>query len=158
MDLRRLRIGEILLGLTGGLLLASLFLPWYEAASGWEALTVVDLLLALAALFALAVPVITANQGAAAVPIAADALATLAGLVALLLVLFRVALVPGDLDGREIGLWLALLGAAGMVVAGTVAMRDERRPPAGRHNDATGVPIPAPREIETLPAPPAAGR
>ena len=43
MDLRRLRAGEILLAVSGLVLLVSLFLPWYGTAgdaelTGWEAL------------------------------------------------------------------------------------------------------------------------
>jgi hypothetical protein len=60
---------------------------------------------------------------------------------------------PGDLHGREWGLWVALAAAFGIVAGGLIAMRDERRSPEGRHTDAAGVPIPAAREIETRPAP-----
>jgi hypothetical protein len=57
-----------------------------------------------------------------------------------------------DID-RAAGAWLGLAGVAGIVVGGLVAMRDERRSPAGRHTDLSGVPVEEPREVETLPAP-----
>jgi hypothetical protein len=158
MDLRRLRAGEILLALSGLLLLVSLFLPWYETAgeelSGWDALGVVDVLLALIALSAISVLVATAWMRVAAVPIALDALVTLMGLIGLVLMAFRVLSMPDDATGREIGLWLALAGTLGIVVSATISMRDERLSPAGSYTDATGRPVAAPPEIQLLPAPP----
>lgn len=158
MDLRRLRAGEVLLAAAGTLLLVSLFLPWYEGASaetlsGFESLTVVDLLLALTALSAIAIVPITASQRVPAVPIALEALLTIAGMLATVLVLIRVANLPGDAASRDLGLWPALAGALGIVVGGFVAMRDERRSPGGRHVDLSGRPVPPPAELETLPAP-----
>jgi hypothetical protein len=43
------------------------------------------------------------------------------------------------------------------VVAGAVAMRDERLSPPGRPTDATGRPVPRAPEVEPLPAPPRGG-
>jgi hypothetical protein len=157
MDLRRLRAGEWIAALSGALLLVSLFLPWYgagaEDASGWEALAVVDVAVSLVAAFGVGLLVITASQRVPAVPIALSAIVTLVGLVGLVLVLIRLANLPGGFDGRELGVWLGLLGAIGIVAGGAVAMRDERLSPAGRHTDLTGRPTPAPREIERIPAP-----
>ena len=91
MDLRRLRIGELMLCAAGGALLASLFLPWYGTAggtlTGFQSLAVLDLVLALIALAALSLLPITAGQRVPAVPIALEALVTGAGIVAVLLVL-----------------------------------------------------------------------
>ena len=157
MDLRRLRAGEWATAVGGGALVVALFLPWYaEGAvdpSGWEAFAVLDLILALVGLAALALLVVTAAQGAPAVPIAMDSLVTLAGLVAVVLVLFRTANLPGDADGREAGLWLALAGSLAVTVGGAFAMRDERLSAAGRNVDLTGRPTPPPPEIEPIPAP-----
>lgn len=171
MDLRRLRAGEVLLAASGVALFVALFLPWYETGiegayfnrsvgsvdlqlTGWEALGVIDVVLALLAACALSVAVVTAVQRVAAVPIALDAMATLLGLVALVLVAVRVLDLPDGATGREAGLWLALGGAAGILVGGPVAMRDERLSPEGRYTDATGRPVPKPPEIEARPAPP----
>src|SRR5687768_11410108 len=130
MDLRRLRAGEWIAALSGAVLLVSLFLPWYgagaEDASGWEALAVLDVALALVAGFGVGLLVITASQRVPAVPIALSAMVTLVGLVGLVLVLIRLADLPGGFDGRELGVWLGLLGAIGIVAGGAVAMRDER--------------------------------
>ncbi|MBN1528184.1 MAG: hypothetical protein JW895_03935 [Thermoleophilaceae bacterium] len=155
MDPRRLRLGEVLLAASGVALLVALFLPWYGPdLTGWEALGVVDVILALVAACAISVTLATAFFRVAAVPIALDALVTLFGLVALLLMLFRVLDVPGEASGREAGLWVALAAAAGVVVSGCLAMRDERLAAPGRYNDATGRPVPKPPDPEPLRAPP----
>jgi hypothetical protein len=155
MDPRRLRVGEVLLALSGIVLLVALFLPWYGPdLSGWEALGVIDVILALVAACAISVSAATAFFRVAAVPIALDALITLLGLVALVLALFRVLDLPDGATGREAGLWTALAAAAGVVVAGALSMRDERPAAPGKYNDATGRPVPRPPEPEPLPAPP----
>ena len=91
MDLRRLRAGEWIAAASGGALLASLFLPWYDGGaadlSGWEALGAIDVVVALVAAAAIALLVVTATQGVPAVPVMMDALVTLAGIVGALLVL-----------------------------------------------------------------------
>ena len=148
-----------MLGAAGALLIVSLFLPWYETSgqgtvSGFEALSVVDVILAFVAAFAISVAVATAAMRVAAVPIALDALASLLSLPALVLVLIRALDLPDVATGREFGLWLALAGAVGIAVGGALAMRDERLSPPGRYVDATGRPVPKPPEIEPHPAPP----
>lgn len=158
MDLRRLRLGELLAALSGGGLFVSLFLHWYSTGSGadlsaWEALAVNDVLLAGIALFAVSLAIVTSIQAAPAVPIAEAAMTTIAGLVAVVLVLVRLAWLPDLADSREAGLWLALLATIGVFVSGVVAMRDERLSRPGRPTDPTGHPIQQAPEIEPLPAP-----
>jgi hypothetical protein len=144
VDVRRLRVGEWLAGIGGAALLGSLFLDWYEGASGWRSFSVVDVLLALAAGFALALAVTTAAHKAGAVPIALASLLGSAALVALLLVLWRAIDAPGSGHaGREAGLWVGLAASAAMVAGAFASMKDERYPEAARSN----VPI------ETLPPP-----
>ena len=168
MDLRRLRAGE-LIAATGGLVLfVSLFLPWYRADgclrlvgaiegdsgcdfSAWDALAVNDVILALVAVAAVALLIVTAAQGISAVPIAMASLVTLAGVGGLVLVLVRVAWLPDLADERAWGLWLGLAGAVAIVGGGLIAMRDERLSRAGRWTDGTGRPKPAPSEIEARP-------
>ena len=138
-------------------------------ASAWDAFTILDVLLAVGALAAIAVVIVTAVHTTPAVPLTMESLVTLLAIVLLILVVFRLADPPDvsflestaspaarehveDLD-RAVGAWLGLLGTLGIVVGGLLAMRDERRSPAGRHSDLTGVPVDSPTEIETLPAP-----
>jgi len=158
MDLRRLRAGEWIAALSGVALLVSLFLPWYGGgaegdASGWEALAAVDIALALVAAFGVSLIVITASQSVPAVPIALSAIVTLVGLIGVVLVLIRVANLPGGFDSRAVGVWLGLVAAIGIVAGAALAMRDERLSPEGSHTDLTGRPTPAPPEIERVPAP-----
>lgn len=153
MDLRRLRAGEWVAGAAGVVLLVSLFLDWYDGDSAWESLAVLDVILALLALSAMAIPVVTAAYRVPALPLAHQSLTVLAGSGVLLLVVGRVLNLPGDATERDLGLWLALAATLGVVGGALLAMRDERRAAPGRHNDPTGVPVPAPREIETLPPP-----
>ena len=76
----------------------------------------------------------------------------------MVLVLIRVLNLPGEADGREVGLWLGLIATLGIIAGGLVGMRDERRSPQGRHTDVTGVPVSSPREIETRAGAAARGR
>jgi hypothetical protein len=153
VDLRRLRAGEWIVGAAGVIALVALFIPWYEGdVSGWEALTITDVLLALLALGAIALVFVTAAQRTAAVPIAYEGILTLAALAIFAAVAFRVANPPGDLD-RAGGAFLGLLAAFSILAGSLVAMRDERRSKPGRPTDSAGAPAPPP-EIETLPAPP----
>jgi hypothetical protein len=156
MDLRRLRVGEWIVGASGVLLLVALFLPWYgdPSSNAWESFTVLDVILALLALAAISVPVVTAAQRVPALPLAVESLTALFGLLGLILVLIRLVNLPGEADSREIGLWLGLAATLGIFAGGLIGMRDERRSPQGRHNDLSGVPVSSQPEIEQLPAPP----
>jgi hypothetical protein len=176
MDLRRLRAGEWIAGVSGLVLLVALFLPWYApgsfegvssgtgpvsvaARTGWESLGALDVVLAVVALSALAIPVVTAFHRVPAVPLAHQSLTVLVGGLALLLVLVRVLNMPDWAVEREWGLWVALVATLGITAGALVAMRDERLTSDGRHTDLTGVPVAQQLEVETLPAPrPEAGR
>jgi branched-subunit amino acid ABC-type transport system permease component len=155
MDLRRLRVGEWIVGACGALLLVALCLPWYGpgSASAWEAFTVLDVILALLAVAAMSVPIATATQRVPAMPLALESLTALFATIGVLLVLIRVLNLPGDADGREIGLWLGLAATLGIAAGALIAIRDERRSPKGRHTDLSGVPVNSPPQIEQLPAP-----
>src|SRR5712691_7237260 len=160
MDLRRLRVGEWVLALSGAALLVSLFLPWYErgdsSVSGWEAFTVIDVLLAAVAAFALVAVVAAATEPTTAVAISFESLTVIFGLVASVLALVRVLDVP-DLGapgyGTAAGAYLGLAGSVGLAAGALVAMRDERLSSPGKSTDMTGRPTPPPPEIEAIPPP-----
>ena len=159
MDLRRLRAGEWIAGASGAVLLVALFLPWYDAAgtdvSAFEAFSVLDVLLVAIALLGVSLVVVTASQPSAAVGIALDGLVTVIAAVVAILLVFRVLNLPGDLEGAERAAfgWVGLAAAWGVFAGALVAMRDERLSKPGRPTDSTGVPVDAPPEIETIPAP-----
>jgi hypothetical protein len=157
MDLRRLRGGEWIAGISGLVLLVALFLPWYSddvgSRTGWESLGALDIVLALVALSALAIPAVTALQRVPAVPLAHQSLTALVGLLGVVLVLIRVLNLPDWAAEREWGLWVALGSTLGIFIGGMRAMRDERLTSDGTHTDLTGVPVAHQPEIETLSPP-----
>lgn len=160
MDLRRLRIGEWAVATAGLLLLVSLFLPWYSItafpsadANAWQAFGVIDALLLLLALGALAVVPVTAGTSSPSPAIAYQALLCLASIAGSVIVVIRLLNPPENGLSREIGCYLGVLATLGTFVACLVAMRDERASTAGRLTDPTGVPVDSAPAIETLPAP-----
>lgn len=115
----RLRLGEAIAGASGVLLFVAMFLPWYEIGgnlpaarrvpiqilaqqsgidlnrTAWEAFTVIDLVLLAAVLAAVALVVLTFTQRAVALPVAMSVIVTLVGVVAAVLVLYRLIDEPG---------------------------------------------------------------
>ena len=151
MDLRRVRTWEWLTGLSGVVLLVSLFLPWYGAgdatATGWESFAVTDLLLALVALMAIALPVIAAAQRTVAVPQSWTALVMLVVVPALIVVLFRLLNLPGEGLEREAGVWIGVAATLAVFGCDYRSMADGSFPRAMR-----------PRlDIATIPTPTADG-
>lgn len=170
MDLRRLRHGEWIAGISGLVLLLVMWLPWYGrelvciappcktlSFSAWDSFVAIDWLLLLVALVGVGLAALTATQRAAAAPVAAASLTVLIGGVATVVVLYRVAF-PPDLSFftfpppedtvRTFGLWLGLLACAGIAVGALLALRDERPGAGGGPSSEEGG-----DEIETLAAP-----
>ncbi|HYY23694.1 MAG TPA: hypothetical protein VE780_17640 [Thermoleophilaceae bacterium] len=164
MDPRRLRSGDWIVSLSGALLLASLFLPWYRPSctggrgcsghlTAWQALSGTDVVLALIGAAAVVLALVIASQPTPALPVALTSLVTLLGFVAAVLVLVRLLALPDAAAGRNYGVYLGLAAAVGITAAGWIALREERLSPPGRSTDATGRPAPPPPEIEPLPPP-----
>ncbi|MGD0198169.1 MAG: hypothetical protein ABSC56_09730 [Solirubrobacteraceae bacterium] len=126
---RRIRPAE-LLALGSGLLLAvSLFLPWYEFPSGqhdaFNSLTVAEIPAIGAAVLALALVLATVFQRSPALPVALAVWTTAVGFLAVVVLVVRTLTLPGMATERCYGLWLALAGAVGVLVAAWLSMRDE---------------------------------
>ena len=148
MDVRRLRAGEWLAAAAGVALIVTLALPWYAAPertlSGFQALTVIDILLALVALLALALGVLQATQDGPAAPLGAGVLTVVFGAVAVLLVAFR--LIDAPSDGLEVrsGAWLSLAAAVAITVGGwrSLAAEHVRGLPPDREPELRATPAP----------------
>jgi FtsH-binding integral membrane protein len=153
VDLRRLRAGEWIAGLSGAALVVSLFLPWYgvegssRTANAWDALAVNDGILLLVALFAVAVWVVAATQETSAVPVGLSSITALLALLAIVLVIIRLVSTPDVGVGGttlEVGIWLALASTAGIFLGCFLAMGDERTPRSAAPNIEV-TPLPPPR-------------
>jgi hypothetical protein len=153
-------VGEWIAGVSGLLLLVSLFLPWYSVAgqdlTAWQAMAVDDLLIAVAALVAVGAAVVVATPRLAGFSVAAMTLGSLPGLIALVLVIFRLASPAPEADASlAVGAWLGLLGVVGVVAGCWAGARDEG--PARRNPDAERAAAAAGREraeLLTLPGEP----
>jgi hypothetical protein len=152
VDLRRLRLQEWLAGACGAALLVALFLDWYgegpAKANAWESFAVLDVLLALVGVMAVALAVLTALTRAQAVPVAIGSMLVLAGVVVSVWLAIRIPSPPGGAD-REIGLWVGLAACLGSTLSALWSIRDQRFPRAVTDAARTDIP--------TLPAPPPEG-
>jgi prepilin signal peptidase PulO-like enzyme (type II secretory pathway) len=139
----RLRAADLVAGLAGAALIASLFLDWYSGATAWQAFSVLDVVLALLALVPLGLVATQATRDSPSLPVAFSLLSTVAGTIAALLILYRIANQPGPNDAVDVhlGAWAGFVAAAVLTAGGWWSMRDEAMP---------GVPAPP---VEDLPAP-----
>jgi hypothetical protein len=119
----RIPVGPVLASIGAVLLAVSLFLDWYERVTGWTIFEIVDLVLVGLAL--LTVYSLAADLGVVKQKINPGL--TLAGaMLALVIVVTQIlndppAVAGGNGPDQDIGLWLALAGAALMVAGAIVA-------------------------------------
>jgi hypothetical protein len=153
VDFSRISFGELLAGGSALALLLIMFLPWYggeqtvrlpggrefSAASGhvnaWESFGLIDLVLCLVIALAVGFALARAADAAPAEPPLHLAL-TAAGTLAVLLILYRLIDPPGlepATEGdvaRRIGIFLALVAAAGISAGGYTALVELSGPPS----------------------------
>ena len=158
MDLRKLRNGDWIALVSGVGLIAALFLPWYgsggDTLSGWSALTVFDVVLALCALFGIAQWFFTAQQPTPAVPLATAGLGAWAALLAMILVVVRLIDAPAAGLGLEYGIFVGLAATVGLFTGAWRALGDERiRMPDGRWSEPAHGEIGAGVEVKKLQPP-----
>jgi hypothetical protein len=145
MDLRRLRHGEWIAGVTGFVLLVSLFLHWYGGANAWQSFSVADIVLFVSALCGCGLAVVAATQRSAAMGQGLSAITIPIALAGAVLVVIHALSVPdGATGGRSIGLWLGLAGAVGVVVGSWRSMGDQSFP-KGVSAQVEVTPLPAPK-------------
>jgi hypothetical protein len=155
--MNRPRPADWLAGIGGVVLLGSLWLNWYgldvgalapeqergtlgflntftgpPQATAWQAFSVTDILLAIAALLAIGVPLTSALAKTTAKPVAFTVLSSCGGAIAVLLVLYRIVNQPGsnELLAVKAGAWIGLAGAILTLVGSWLAMADETTPGA----------------------------
>jgi hypothetical protein len=163
VEVSRLRPGEVVAAVGGVALLVVMFLDWYAAGgptdlggrridvsvgfTAWEAFGITDILLALAALTAIATAVVTATRRSPALPVAGSVVTSAAGVLATLLVLYRILNQPGPNEFIEVKLpaFLGFVCALAIAAGGWHSMRDEEW-------EAADLPV------DVHPAPPAEGR
>lgn len=151
MDTSKLGTGDIIAAAAGFVLLIALFLPWYgaeaqfggvsisESANAWQTMSFIDILLFLVAAIAIAVPVARAT-GSLPADVPGPVLVVAVGALGVLLVLFRLVDIPApDLPevadgtfgfGREPGVFVALIAAAGIAYGGWRANMERSGAPA----------------------------
>lgn len=132
--------GEKLAGVSGLLLLASMFVHWYGikgfsgGADAWQAFHFVDVVLLVVAMSALGLALLGASQSELGLPVASSAIVTSLGVLAIVLVLIRLidppevgvaAFEPNVEVSRKIGVWLGLITSIGVAVGGYLAMQEE---------------------------------
>jgi hypothetical protein len=108
-------LGQLICGTGGALLIVSLFLPWAgggaEDLSGWELWTMADVFLLITGLMAIAMALTGGRVGVFRPDLSLSAAADLLGLVATVLLAWLVIFDFPDGASREIGVFLALIGA-----------------------------------------------
>ena len=149
MSPERIRPADAMTGAWGVALLGSLFLDWYTRPEGgvsaWGAFGVLDLLLAILALLAISVPVVTSVRDSPSWPVAALVLTVAFAFLTAFFLVYRLFDQPGP-DGDvavDAGAWLGSFALLGVFISSAVALRDERSPG-----------VPGPPEIFVMPAPP----
>jgi hypothetical protein len=143
VELSRLRQGELIAALGGVGLLIVMFLDWYGAGgpatfqgqdieislglNAWEAFSVTDLILALTAVSAIGLAVITASHRSPALPVAASVITASLGAIATLLVFYRILNQPGANEFFEVkvGAFLGFVCVLAVAAGGWLSMRDE---------------------------------
>lgn len=135
MDRSKISVGEMIAVGSGLVLIIALLLDWFGTLTAWQAFDLVDFILTLIALSAIAIALGAAAGADLGLPRAA-----IAGLGAVALVIALTFLFEGE--DRGIGLFLGLLAAIGLTYGGLRAMNEASsgagapsrrpRPDAGR--------------------------
>jgi hypothetical protein len=108
--------GRLLAGCGGALLIGSLFMPWSENAagvsqSGWEVLTVSDVLLLITGLFGLAAAITGGRFGFFRRDVSLNGATDIVSLVAAILLAWLILFDWPSGASREVGVFVALVAA-----------------------------------------------
>ncbi len=130
MNVRQLRLGELVV-LVGVVCLAgSLFVPWYSGSLGnldaWDTFGPAMALLLACLCAGLAMLISALGERSTALPISAAVWCVLLGLIGLIAAIVRVLERPDHASSLCAGPWLALAGSAAVLLGAWLAIRDER--------------------------------
>jgi uncharacterized membrane protein len=130
MKLRRIRVGEMFALLGAALVVASLFLPWYSGStlgtlSAWDTFGGALVLLIAAGCAGLAMVASALTERSSALPVSLAVWGVLVGLIGLIAAIIRVLERPDHASSLCAGPWLALAGAAAILLGAWLAVRDE---------------------------------
>jgi hypothetical protein len=148
--MENLNTGEKVAGIAGiALLLVMFIFDWFsvdfgegvlEVSAGgnaWEVFGFIDIILFLTALAGIGLAVLAWTQTDVDLPVAASAVAAGLGILATILVLYRIIDTPlddakdlGADVSRSLGVWLGLIAAGGVAYGGWRAMEEEGTPAA----------------------------
>lgn len=143
MDTSKISFGEMIAGASALALFIFMLLPWYGASakvggfsasanrSAWGAFSFIDILLFLVILVAIGLVIARATGNVPELPQPPGLIVAGAGAFAVVLILFRLLVVPDggvDVEGvdfsRKIGIFLGLIAAAGITFGGWTAMNE----------------------------------
>jgi hypothetical protein len=128
VDVRRLRGGELLAGASAAALAVVMFEGWFSGASAWETMAIARVVLVVLVLCAVALLVLTVSRTVAMATSAAT-ITIAVGVIALLLVIYRVVInEPGTnaVVSVDLGAYLGLLLVVGVIAGAFLALKDER--------------------------------
>jgi len=124
MDAMRARQGRLVAGVGGLVLFGFLFLPWFSAGglneSGWEGQSSTDIYLLITAMVAVAAA-LPASRAMLLPGVTMAGAATLLGAVASVLLIWLSFIDVPSGEGREVGIYLALVAALVITVGGYMA-------------------------------------
>ena len=110
-------LGRLLAGCGGALLIGSLFMPWSDSAaggsqSGWEVLTVSDVLFLITGLFGLAAAITGGRFGFFRRDLSLNGATDILGLIAGILLVWLIVFDWPSGESRKAGVYLAVVAAA----------------------------------------------
>jgi hypothetical protein len=128
MDVRRLRGGELLAGAGAVGLFVVMFEDWFGGESAWATMTIARVVLVALVLCAFALVSLTVSRTVAMATSAAT-ITIAVGVIALLLVVYRVVINepgPNALVTVDLGAYLGLLLVLTVIAGAFAALKDER--------------------------------
>jgi hypothetical protein len=182
MDVAALRRGELIAAVSGVALFIIMFLSWFGGSievegvgevdlglaeavgvdttfNAWQAFDFIDIVLLVTVIVAVGLAVMASAGTSPNLPVAASALTAGFGIFSTLLILYRIIDTPFG-AGREYGVYLGLIAAAGIAIGGWLAMQEEGTTFTGeadRFGDRYGGPGEPPAGGPPPPPPPAGG-